>query len=239
MEGLTDITISSSALVTLPSGIFTGMTALVNFQFGNNGFLTNLPSDIFSGLTALQNLNLTGDGGITTPPALTGLTALQYLSFNNTHITTLGTGIFDVMTSLNTVYFAGNTLDAASVNNVLASLVVCCTSNAGSLDLSGGTNAPPSGQGILDAQALTVAGWSVTTNTASLPITGVNQVGKTFTVAGNQTSYFPTGSTFTVSGSTGNDGTYTVVSATFGTSTDVVVVEAIPDATVDGSITAL
>lgn len=67
-------------------------------------------------------------------------------------------------------------------------------------------------------------------------ITGVDQVAKTFTVAGNRTARYVAGPCG-VRVSTGNDDTYTVVSATFDTDhTDVVVSEAIPDATVDGNL---
>jgi hypothetical protein len=68
-------------------------------------------------------------------------------------------------------------------------------------------------------------------------ITAVNQGTKTFTISGNHVSLLPDGATFTVDNSTGNDGSYTIVSATLnGTDTDIVVVEVIPDATVDGDI---
>jgi len=67
-------------------------------------------------------------------------------------------------------------------------------------------------------------------------ITGVNQGSKTFTIAGDQTSFFVVGARIRVEDSTGNDGLYTVVSAAFGTSTDIVVTESIPSATVDGDL---
>ena len=69
-------------------------------------------------------------------------------------------------------------------------------------------------------------------------ITGINQGTKTFTIAGDYASEFTdTYDAFRVSGSTGNDGRYTIVSGTFDTDhTDIVVSEAIPDATVDGTI---
>lgn len=75
-------------------------------------------------------------------------------------------------------------------------------------------------------------------NPSTFAITGVNQGTKTFTIAGNHAAAFPPASSAYVTNSTGNDGTYTVVSATFTASTAIVVVEAIPDATVDGKITA-
>ena len=68
-------------------------------------------------------------------------------------------------------------------------------------------------------------------------ITGVDQGTRTFTVAGDQTADIPAGRVIEVTGSTGNDGDYVVESATEnGGNTDIVVVQAIPDATVDGSI---
>jgi len=74
---------------------------------------------------------------------------------------------------------------------------------------------------------------------AAVPIMAVNQGTQTFTVASNQVAGFAPGNNFTVSGSTGNDGLYTIVSAAFGGgSTAVVVVEAIPDGTADGTIAA-
>ncbi len=67
-------------------------------------------------------------------------------------------------------------------------------------------------------------------------ITAVNTSTKTFTIAGDQTANLPVGRPIPVENSTGNDGVYTVVSATFTTSTAIVVSETIPDATVDGEI---
>lgn len=68
-------------------------------------------------------------------------------------------------------------------------------------------------------------------------ITGVNQGTKTFTIAGDKTEYFSVGAQIKVTESTGNDGLYTVVSAVLNVgNTDIVVSEAIPDPTVDGSL---
>lgn len=72
-----------------------------------------------------------------------------------------------------------------------------------------------------------------------LPITAVNQGTKQFTVAGDYTALFPAAASLTVSGSTGNDGVYTVVVAAFGAGNTVItVVEAIPSAVANGSLTS-
>jgi len=69
-------------------------------------------------------------------------------------------------------------------------------------------------------------------------ITGLNQVNQTFDIAGDWTGHIDLGDAVVVAGSTGNDGTYTVATATYAAGTTTIEVnEAIPDATVDGSIT--
>lgn len=76
-----------------------------------------------------------------------------------------------------------------------------------------------------------------TSTTLVTAITAVSTAGQWFEVAGDRTDRFQAGESFTVAGSTGNDGTYTVVSATLqGSDTRIVVQEAVPDATADGNI---
>ncbi len=71
------------------------------------------------------------------------------------------------------------------------------------------------------------------------PIIGVNQGTKTFTIAGSLATFFVNGDIIRISGSTGNDGTYVVNSSTYvpgPNTTEVTVIAAIPDGTVDGQI---
>src|SRR5438094_4036633 len=70
-------------------------------------------------------------------------------------------------------------------------------------------------------------------------VAALNQGTKTFTFQG-ALDFLTPGPTITITGSTGNDGAYTVVSSSVNDDlvnplTDVVVAEAIPDATADGS----
>lgn len=68
----------------------------------------------------------------------------------------------------------------------------------------------------------------------SFEITGINQGTKTITVDGDA-SAIPLNDTLRIYRSTGNDNTFTVVTATFATDhTDIVVVEALPSAVADG-----
>lgn len=70
-------------------------------------------------------------------------------------------------------------------------------------------------------------------------ITAVSTVAKRFTVAGDHTANLPVGGSITITGSTGNDGTYTIVSAAFSSgSTNIVVSQVIPDPTADGTLAA-
>ena len=70
-------------------------------------------------------------------------------------------------------------------------------------------------------------------------ITGVNQGTKVFTIAGDFTSLFIAGRLLQIQGSTGNNGTYHVVSSALNvTDTDITVTEVIPSAVVDGDIYA-
>jgi len=67
-------------------------------------------------------------------------------------------------------------------------------------------------------------------------ITAVDTVGKVFTVAGNKTHLFISG-TFTIAGSTGNNGTYTISSSALnGGNTDITVTEVVPSSVADGNI---
>ena len=74
-------------------------------------------------------------------------------------------------------------------------------------------------------------------NTLIGAITAVDQPNKKFTLAGDLTASFIGVTSINIQGSTGNDGIYTVVSATLVSGdTEVVVSEVVPDATVDGNI---
>lgn len=84
---------------------------------------------------------------------------------------------------------------------------------------------------VADGTLATAATWH-----ATKAITVVNQGTKTFTVAGDQSSDIRAGDSIVVAGSTGNNGTYTVVSSTFTTVTAIVVSQSIPDTTADGTL---
>jgi hypothetical protein len=68
-------------------------------------------------------------------------------------------------------------------------------------------------------------------------ITAVSTGSKTFTMSGDQRRWFNVGGTITVTGSTGNDGTYTVTVINYtGGNTVLTVTETVPSAVADGSV---
>jgi hypothetical protein len=78
-------------------------------------------------------------------------------------------------------------------------------------------------------------------NTLTYAITALNQGAKTFTVAGDRRKLFSLNTapatTIAITGSTGNNATYTVLGVAYtGGNTVITVSEAIPNATVDGSV---
>lgn len=83
----------------------------------------------------------------------------------------------------------------------------------------------------------TVKSYSFTVTGGDFDIIGVAIATDTISVTGDQTEFFEVGAVVKIIGSTANDGTYTVASATFGaTDTDIVLNEDITDATTDGKI---
>lgn len=67
-------------------------------------------------------------------------------------------------------------------------------------------------------------------------ITAIDRVAHKVSIAGDQTSFMAAGDVFTITGSTGNDGTYTIDSVSFTVTTDIITIETLPDATADGNV---
>lgn len=76
-------------------------------------------------------------------------------------------------------------------------------------------------------------------NNQVLPIVGINNTLTGFVVEGDQRSKIAVGQAFTISGSTGNDGSHTVVSRTFDGTNTIFGVSSIPNPTADGQINAV
>ncbi|CAN0238534.1 unnamed protein product, partial [Pylaiella littoralis] len=90
-EDIILLNLGSSALTTLPEGVFEGLTALETLTVYNNT-LTTLPEGVFGGLTALGNLWLFGNS-----------------------LTTLPEGIFEDLTALTRLRLEGNALECLPI----------------------------------------------------------------------------------------------------------------------------
>lgn len=121
------------------------------FNFGGYINLRNVETIVSISLPALTGI-VTGSSSLGPNPALdfNGCESLTDVSI-------------PLLASINgNVDFFDCALTETSVNHILARLVVC--GFVGTVDLSGGTNAAPTGQGVTDVATLTGLGATVTTN---------------------------------------------------------------------------
>lgn len=114
--------------------------------------LVSATGDVTIMSNALTTLNLGGSAGVCT---------ISSISFS-------GSGALANLTvaasfKCAAIDISGNQLSLTSVNNLLVALVTGRLAN-GSIDISGGSNASPSGAGAAAVVTLTANGWSVTTN---------------------------------------------------------------------------
>jgi len=90
--------------------------------------------------------------------------------YDNPNLTSITIGTIGTLKYFNdTVDFSNNALSETSVNSILALLVSLDDTGGtstfyGNVDLSGGTNAAPTGQGLVDKATLEARGCTVTTN---------------------------------------------------------------------------
>ena len=162
-SGITFTLTGQPSITALPAGMFQGLGGLVTLDLGTNA-LTSLPSGIFSTNTALTTLSLYNNALTSLPSGIFSTnTALTYLDLNTNALTSLPSGTFSVLTVLTTLNVSINALDVASVDNVLADLVTAGASG-GTVNTSGGANAPPDSAGLISEAALIASGWTVTTN---------------------------------------------------------------------------
>jgi len=137
-------------------------TALVTFLVHNNQLTGSIPS--LAANTALVNFWVYNNQLTGSIPSLIANTALANFQAQTNQLTGYAGGLG---TRVLTIFNASvNALTEVAVNAILADLVVAqaggnpvCT-----VSLSGGTNAAPTGQGLLDKATLIAAKWTVTTN---------------------------------------------------------------------------
>ena len=139
-----DITSLSVTGLTLLRFIRCGRVELTSLDISTNTALTNL---------GCKNNQLTSLD-------ISANTALTYLECDGNQLTSLDISTNTALTNLSC---NGNQLTVASVNSILIDLDTHGLPD-GYLDLSGGGNAAPTGEGETAVFNLTDKGWSVTTN---------------------------------------------------------------------------
>lgn len=163
-----------------------GLTNLTNLDVSDNNEIegSQLTSVTLTGCTALEQLRLDDSNFSAGIPNLTGLTSLQYLDLDQCGITgAVDISMLSALTqfdlsgnegltsvqlpesNLNDVLIYNCALTETAVNNILQWLDGSQVSN-GYVDLSGGTNAVPTGNGITAKVNLQNKGWSVIVNEA-------------------------------------------------------------------------
>ncbi len=168
-------------LVTLSFPNLTGITGGANFFIANNDALETFemplavtmdlqinPSAALStvdfsafqtGTLIIRNTALTS----ISLPALVGSGVTLINLSTNAVLTTISIGASSLLNGFN-LNSSGCALTAATVNSILAIGVANAGYTSGVLNLGGGTNAAPTGQGILDKATLLGRGVTVTTN---------------------------------------------------------------------------
>src|SRR5688572_16938901 len=149
----------------------TGLTSVVLPYLASVGGnlklnIANLTRIVLDSL-ATVNGDLLFDGASITSLSLPALTAVggatkKLSAVNCASLTTVSIPAF-VPVNDNVVTFAGCALTAASVNHILARCVAAGITS-GTVTLTGGTNAVPTGQGATDLAALIAAGVTATAN---------------------------------------------------------------------------
>ena len=148
----------------------------------NLDFLTNWNSDaeldvsVAPALTTFSAANLTHHTGfgftIQNCPVLTSVSMPSFIdskagaTFGFKNCATLATLSFPSAFPLNNSqwFFNDNALNASSINGILARFVANPACVTGFIQMDGGTNSPPTGQGIADKATLQGRGLTVVTN---------------------------------------------------------------------------
>jgi Leucine-rich repeat (LRR) protein len=146
---LTSIALDGNSLTSFDG---TGLASLTYLDFDYNA-LTAFDG---TGLTSLTSL--VGDNNALTSVDVSALTSLTLLSLGSNALTTVDISGLTVLTELD---LTNNALDQSSVDDILAALDANGLSN-GTVNLSGGPNAPPSDPAGFTSKAnLEGKGWTV------------------------------------------------------------------------------
>jgi|688.fasta_scaffold358153_1 hypothetical protein len=210
LQNLTNLQNFNADWTSLQTVNLSGLTQLTTVDVSdceviNGSGDSSLTSINLSGCTSLQQLRLDGSDFSAGIPDLSGLTSLEYLDLDNCGISgaiDISASSFNALTGfdfssnaitsvtlpeayLNDVNLYNNALTEEAVNNVLQWLDGSGVSN-GYVDLSGGTNAIPTGNGATSKTNLQNKGWEVIINQAPPGYVGI-AASSDFDIVGNFT----------------------------------------------------
>ncbi len=191
LQNLTNLQTFNADWTSLQTVNLSGLTQLTNVdvsdtELADGSGTPSLTSVNLTGCTALQQLRLDDNDFSAGIPSLAGLTSLQYIDMDQCNISgavDISAQSFNALTGfdlsgnaitsiqlpealLNDVVLYNNALTEEGVNNVLQWLDGSGV-EGGYVDLSGGTNAVPTGNGATAKTNLQGKGWTVVVNEAS------------------------------------------------------------------------
>ena len=104
LTGLTNLSLSTNRLASLPDDIFDDLTALESLALSSNN-LASLPEGVFDALATLNQLYLNNNSLASLPEGVfDALTALTRLHLDENSLASLPEGIFDSLTELEVLY---------------------------------------------------------------------------------------------------------------------------------------
>jgi Leucine-rich repeat (LRR) protein len=140
-------------------------TALTVFYAHGNQLTGSIPS--LSANTALTVFYAGGNQLTGSIPSLSANTALTVFYAGGNQLTGSIPGSFATQQTLANLDISTNALPSSDIDQILADLVVSLSISGRvvcDVELGGGTNGPPTGQGITDKATLIAGGWTVVTN---------------------------------------------------------------------------
>lgn len=148
------------------SASFPNMVTARSLNIASNSSLTSLSLPSLVTIKSLCNLQSNSSLASVSLPSLTTYDdedATDFTINSSAALTSISFPLFVPSNGSNFV-FNLNALTDASVNHILSRFVANAGYTSGTILLNGGTNAPPSGQGIADKATLIGRGCTVTTN---------------------------------------------------------------------------
>lgn len=173
IEGSTVSAVDFSSLQSVGDGFIMSALSLSELSLPA---LLNIPGDFnyhddtvvteisFPACTSLGTVTTVSDSNLVTLnlPSLTSLTGGTFNCGACSSLTTVNIGSV-VIADGGTIDFSSGSLNVASINAILRRCAVSGLTSS-DIELAGGTNASPTGQGLLDVATLQAAGCNVNTN---------------------------------------------------------------------------